>query len=253
MKQKFYLKGAFLSLLVLPLAVLSQQFSLLKDVNPGVNGSTYLGPININGVLFFRPDDGVHGDELWKTDGTEAGTILVKDIYPGPYGSTASNFTNVNGVLFFRANDGVHGEELWKSDGTEAGTVMIKDITPGIGLTVLTSFASINGSLYFNARNTDGSEAWKSDGTEAGTYMIKDIYPGKATSGMEKGTPYSGNPSDFTYLNGFVYFAASDGPERKLWRTDGTEAGTTIVKSGFAWNRPSIHNFIAVNGTLYFT
>lgn len=255
MGQKFYLKGISLSILLFPLTVLCQQFSLLKDVNPGPDGSAYLGPININGVLFFRPNDGVHGDELWKTDGTEAGTVMVKDINPGAGGSTPAQFINVNGVLFFTAYNGVYGTELWKSDGTEAGTVMVKDINAGAGSTTLTSFASINGSLYFNARDQNGSEIWKSDGTEAGTYMIKDIFPGVGTSGMEIGTPHSGNPFGFTFLNGFVYFAASDpntSTGRKLWKTDGTEAGTVLVKSGFAWNRPSLQNFIAVGGTLYF-
>ena len=80
---------------------------------------------NVNGTLFFTADDGAHGYEIWKSDGTEAGTVMVKDIVSGSSGSNPYQLTDVNGTLFFTANDGVHGFELWMSDGTEAGTVMV--------------------------------------------------------------------------------------------------------------------------------
>jgi ELWxxDGT repeat protein len=72
----------------------------------------------------------VNGRELWKTDGTEAGTVLVKDINPTG-DSVPRDFTVFNGALYFRADDGVDNFELWKTDGTEVGTVQVKDICPG--------------------------------------------------------------------------------------------------------------------------
>jgi ELWxxDGT repeat protein len=74
---------------------------------------------------FFVTDDGVHGSELWITDGSIAGTRIVKDINPGSAASNPGSLTNVNGTLYFTANDGVHGPALWKSNGTAAGTVML--------------------------------------------------------------------------------------------------------------------------------
>ena len=105
--------------------------TLLKDINPGAASSSPTDFTTVGGTTYFAANDGVHGDELWKSNGTAAGTVLVADIDPGSGSSNPTDLTNVNGTLFFAANDGVHGNELWKSNGTAAGTVLVKDINPG--------------------------------------------------------------------------------------------------------------------------
>src|SRR5262249_24296428 len=94
--------------------------------------------------------DPTHGTELWKSDGTDAGTVMVKDINSGSgdgaYGT--NNLTPVNGLLYFRATDGVNGWELWRSNGTAAGTDMVKDIDPGSDSSFPRDLTNVNGTLF---------------------------------------------------------------------------------------------------------
>src|SRR5438045_6061215 len=67
----------------------------------------------VSGTLLFWADLGPNGPELWKIDGTEAGTVPVKSFAPSA-NLDASHLTSANGALFFTADDGVHGVQLWK-------------------------------------------------------------------------------------------------------------------------------------------
>ncbi len=101
---------------------------MVKDIRPGPKGSRPTGLARIAGTLYFSANDGVHGYELWKSDGTAAGTVRVDDIRPGPKGSRPAYLTAVDDTLFFVADDGNGHAGLWKSDGTAAGTVFVKEI-----------------------------------------------------------------------------------------------------------------------------
>jgi ELWxxDGT repeat protein len=159
--------------------------------------------------LFFQADDGVHGSELWMSDGTESGTTLVKDIDPGDAGSSPDWLAAVGGTVYFQADDGVHGRELWKSDGTQAGTVLVKDIAPGPGSSSPWMMTAIDGSVVFGANDdVHGAEVWRSDGTEAGTAMVQDIAPGRADAVA----------ASFTQIGNRILFTADDGIHgRELW------------------------------------
>ena len=84
--------------------------------------STVRGLVRLGRTLFFAASDGASGAELWKSDGTAAGTVLVKDIHPGSMGSVPYQLTVFGDAVYFTATDGTTGRELWKSDGTAAGT-----------------------------------------------------------------------------------------------------------------------------------
>ena len=219
---------------------------LVKDSNP-VAASYGNSPVNAGefthcgDTVYFVANDQIHGRELWETNGTNGGTVLVKDINPTPLtGSNPRSLFDYNGTLIFTADDGLHGQELWKSDGTAAGTVLLKDIFPGNygGVDVVTpaSFAVYRGILYFAAYDpTTGVELWKSDGTSEGTVLVKDLAP-----------VGSSIPAGLTVVGGSLYFGTSGATGGALWKSDGTAEGTVLVKA------VSASNLTGVNGMLYF-
>ena len=85
--------------------------------------------IALGDTLYFTVVDDNHGHELWKSDGTAIGTVMVKDIRSDSTSSIHISLGVVFGnSLYFTADDRTHGRELWKSDGTETGTVMVEDV-----------------------------------------------------------------------------------------------------------------------------
>src|SRR4051812_37805880 len=99
--------------------VMSLTPQMVLDIYPGRQGSAGWGSnvpevVAIGSTAYFTADDGVHGTEMWRSDGTAAGTTMVKDVDPGFSSSSPRNLTNVNGTLYFSASDEAHGNELWR-------------------------------------------------------------------------------------------------------------------------------------------
>ena len=218
----------------------------VQDLN-SLGTSTYPAYLtNVNGTVFFDALYGsggiVFGTQLWRSDGTAAGTSAIANIN----GSTPKDLTNVNGTLFFQADDGTHGAELWESNG--ASTFMVKDIDPGGASSNPANFTNVNGTLFFSATNgISGQELWRSNGTTAGTVLVRRINLG----------PGGSSPSYLTNVSGTLFFTADDGIHgRELWRSNGvgTGSGTVLVKDispGTAGSDPS--GLTNVSGTLFFS
>lgn len=216
---------------------------MVKNINPGNASSMPSDLVKMGGTLFFTADDGTNGKELWKSDGTASGTVLVRDIWSGG-SSNPSGLTDVNGVLFFGAKDDTHGRELWCSDGTYAGTTLVKDIWPGVHDSYGGGFfpISFDNEYYFAANDSvHGMELWKSDGTSAGTVLLKDIFPAGG-DGIQSGLV------PIKEVGGALFFPANDGVHgRELWCTDGTAAGTLLVKDIWPGISSGLDYFISPN------
>lgn len=168
---------------------------------------------------------------------------MVRDINPGEAGSYPYSLVEAGGKVFFVADDGSYGTELWASDGTSSGTQRLTDIAPSAAGASIANLTNAQGTLYFVARaDARVLQLWRSDGTRAGTRRVKSFDPG----------------SDMVYMHELiavgptVYFtmmraeATTLAKHSSLWRSDGTEQGTTVVADIEA------EKLTDVQGTLFF-
>ena len=218
---------------------------MVLDLRPGPDGSfpewgdEAPAAAVYDGRLYFAADDGVHGRELWRSDGHPAGTYLLKSITAGTGGGDPAGFEIAAGALFFSATDPVHGEELWKTDGSASGTVSVDDLAPGAAGSSPVALGAVPGLLIFAADDGEnGSGAWASDGTASGTRLLRTL------AVVSRGAVAGGR----------VIFAADDGVHgTEPWATDGTIAGTRLLVDALPGSEGSNPNgFSRVGGAVVF-
>ncbi|RKH69320.1 ELWxxDGT repeat protein [Corallococcus aberystwythensis] len=235
---------------------------LLKDIQVGPKGSQPAGFTPLGTKILFAADDGVVGRELWTTDGTPAGTVLLADLNPGERGSGLSNLQvvgrrgvfwaetptsrlwttdgtvqgtrpvgsdvasgHVGGFItwgdfaYFAGRETGTGTELWRTDGTPEGTVRVADLHPGRGSSLpdQLTLVSPSGPLLFAAEEpTKGRELWRLDSPTGVPRLAMDVAAGPASS----------RPEHLTVNGPDLYFSASDGVGRALFRLPGPGAAT---------------------------
>jgi len=191
--------------------------TIIENLNAGAANSNPRFFIKLGNITIFKGTDATNGTEIWRTDGTEAGTYLIKDINPGTDSSNMFEPVVMGNYVYFRAQGENFNEELWRTDGTESGTTLVKDIKP-TGSSGPYNLTVFNNKLYFVVTDdSNGIEIWSSDGTNAGTIFLIDTFAG----------PYSRNPKYFTVLGNKLIFTSRN----KIYETDGTLGGFAAIKT----------------------
>ncbi len=263
---------------------------------PGSIGSFPTQLTAVSSQLFFTADTNT-GRELWKSNGTSAGTVLVRDILPGGESSNPFNLINANGLVYFSAVSS-SGRELWRSNGTLTGTIQIRDIRAGNVGSYPDGLTAVGSGVFFIATDdVNGREVWRTNGSSAGTIMVRDIEPGVGTSypmlavggggivgnsfmftagpadggrrlwtttgGSTAILPGIGEPTAdgilpaerdrLVNVNGTLFFnARSSAGTVQLWKSDGSTAGTVLVRDFGSQYAATVSDLTNVNGTLYF-
>jgi len=203
----------------------------------------------LNKISYFFAEDGIHGRELWRSDGTDAGTYMVKDITPGIAPTDGGGIITANGLLIFSATTPETGQEVWVSDGTDVGTNLLKDLNNETTGTYPNQFVLVDRFVFFVASiGSSNNQLWKTDGTEAGTTLVKDLTQSNIGYGI----------LELTHAAGLVFFIANTwNSGLQLFRSDGTDAGTYVVKEtgyfGYGYEFSAPMQLTEYYGKLFFS
>jgi uncharacterized delta-60 repeat protein len=128
---------------------------------------------------------------------------------------------------------GVAAADVVSANVIQAGIEPVVGVAGGVlGITV-NSTSSPTYWIFSAFNPTTGQEPWITDGTAAGTRLLKDIFVGTGSSDPDGAFPF-----DFTPLgNGKFVFGANDSVNGwEPWITDGTTAGTHMIKNIWQFN-----------------
>jgi len=230
---------------------------LLGDKNTTIYGEL----TDVNGTLYFVAKDSEHDEELWKSDGTVEGTMLVSDIKTISSrraklasatprreravlttSSSPRDLTSVDGVLYFSAKDDTHGRELWRVNGDNVEMMSDIDGNYGVGLYRSSKTAIVNAGdkLYFAVHNEDNHsmELWQKDGNTIKQWSNFNIIDTQI--------------DNLAAVGDTVFFYADDGTHgSELWKT--TATGVEMVEDMVVGAGSSyFSSFISHQGNLFF-
>lgn len=226
---------------------------LVKDIERRSYGCETSRLLPHDGALHFGTSHRCRfgGLALWRTDGTHAGTSIVRTFERGARNlDGVQTIASVGGLLYFglRSQEGSSGiVELWRTDGTTGGTVRLWEGGPDER--IYSSFLSetpvvgaVDGKLVFvTDEGFADSTLWVTDGTRAGTHALPDVGSGEFSARYLEG-------------DGHLFLLVYDVTGYALWRSDGTEDGTELVRHiGFAFGADLGDSIeVGPDGAVYF-
>ena len=168
---------------------------IVKDIFPGSSelGRNSSSPVELTaagGLVYFTAQDADHGRQLWRTDGTDAGTIRLTDLSGTGQQVNPFNFASINDTFFFASEPVTTGFDgpaiIYKSDGTPQGTRAILSHFEGRPLSSISAFSNVGGALVF-ADKSSGSRLlrWDDPGTLAGN-----VFADVAADGLRNAGDY---------------------------------------------------------------
>jgi ELWxxDGT repeat protein len=212
---------------------------MVRNIKPGSGSSHPRELTAIGNLLYFSAGDGSHGRELWRSDGTKAGTFMVSDIARASASSNPTGMTALNGLVYFSAADRTHGRELWVTDGTAPGTHQVMDIRWGKKSSDPQELTVAGSYIYFSADNGHGRELWRTDGTT--TELI-----------VALGTNAGSNPQYLTEYLGRLYFRAGSTPFYIPENVASAPAAVTPVNDSNGHQILGAYSLTVSGGVLYF-
>lgn len=243
-----------------------------------------------DGVGYFVLPQGSDGNsraEVWRTDGTAAGTYLIKRFPFIVGGNSISSLTISEGRLLFSATSPESANEPWVSDGTSAGTMLLADVnrTSSPDTSIVIDWPNVvemnpGGAtpkvIYIARRVSDYTGVWTTDGVETteiaqyrdvapshltrfgdrfayfadgGLYLTDEFHARLVKSGVQDGFARVDISKDITEVaGGVLYFLGGPASGRRLWRSDGTEQGTFEISPIVS----DPNDLVSVNGRIYF-
>lgn len=213
--------------------------------NSGTNNSSYGQGVSIGGILYYSMDDGVHGSQIWRTDGTSAGTAMVTDIDASSRdGATPIDLTDFDGTLYFIAETIGYAADptLYETDGTPNGTLLVQGKTTYI-------VGQIGNELYFTGIDSSGNlQLYKTDGGSAGTVLVPGVLNYNVSNLSFGGESTALN---FAIMGDNLYVESGD-ELLKVMPDDQYQTLATFSLGDFPYD-PNQYDMFATENAIYFT
>ncbi|NJN18142.1 MAG: hypothetical protein HC822_18685 [Oscillochloris sp.] len=191
---------------------------LVADLGTETNGSVPENLYRVGNLLYFTASDGINGRQLWRTDGSVAGTFRLTD---SQNEFNSIRFADRSGILFVLLQlSAFTGSHLYRSDGTAVGTYPITLLDTNT-LPQLSSIATNNQGVFLSENSATESKLWFSDGTANSARLLITL----------PRTPNRGYLRELVAIDSGALFSYQGENQEELWFSDGTAAGTRMIRS----------------------